>query len=312
MAALNGFNTTSDNDLVRTESINKFVIPPANFVRVYEAISWIAPAVGTAHKWPRWDAVAITGTHSESDELSSTSYPTSVESVNGAVVGTFAFASDQLAAASGMAPIEVQVANMVEEMRNRIDKDVLATFGGATNLSDNTGSNLSLDLWETALAAFMAQKPLGPRFAFVGSTNQIRDLRKAIRSSGNGGLIMGAGLEVFNGLPNRGYVGTWQGVEIYQGNTTQSDADNDAGGFVSCAEMGVWTGGADLASGGEYQVHSGVGVAMWALRGQYGISAEAEREAQRIGTKLVASAMYGAAITADHLVRGFISKKAAA
>jgi hypothetical protein len=311
MAAISGFNTTSNNDLVPTESINPYVIPAANFIRVYEAITWAAPARGTAHKWPRYDAVAVTGTHTEADSLSATSYPTSVESVNGAVVGTYAFASDQLAAASGMAPIETQIANMTEELRNRINRDILATFGGASNLTDNSGSNLSLDNWETALAAFYAQKPLGPRFAFVGSTNQIRDLRKAIRSSGNGGLIMGAGLEVFNGLPNRGYVGTWQGVEIYQGDTTEYDASNDAGGFVSCAEMGVWTGPEDYSQGGQYQVGCGLGLALWPLRGTYGISARAQELVENVGTKLVASAMYGAAITADHLVRGFVSKKAA-
>jgi hypothetical protein len=83
------------------------------------------------------------------------------------------------------------------------------------------------------------------------------------------------------------------------------------GGFVSCAEMGVWTGPEDYSQGGQYQVGCGLGLALWPLRGTYGISARAQELVENVGTKLVASAMYGAAITADHLVRGFVSKKAA-
>lgn len=312
MATIAGFNTTSANDLVPTEWINKFVIPPANHTRISEALAWIAPAMsGAAHKWPRWDAVAVTGTHTETDELTAQSYTTSVESVTGAVVGTYAFSSDQLQATSGQAPPEVQIFNMAEELRNRIDKDVLATFVSATNVSDNSGSNLSLDLWETALAAYMSQNPLGPRHAFIGSGNQIRDFRKAIRQAGGAALVMQAGLEVFNGKPNQGYIGTYQGIEIYQGNTTQADATNDAGGFTSCSAMGAWTGGTSLDGGGQYQVYSGLGVAMWRLR-NFGVNLETQRTPERVGLKLVASAMYGASVTADHLVRAFFSKKAAA
>lgn len=314
MAAINGFNTTTDNDLVRSETINPLIIPAANYMRVSQALAWVAPSNGTAHKWPRWDAPsAAPATHTETDEFSAANYGTSVESVNGDVVGTYAFSADKLQAVSANAPVAVQIANMAEELRNKIDLDILATLVGATNASDNTGSNLSLDLWETALAAFMGQKPLGPRFAFVGSVNQIRDLRKAIRQAGGAALVMQAGLAVFNGLPNRGYLGDYMGIEIYQGNTTQADGTNDAGGFVSCAEMGTWTVADSFDAGGQYQAFSGLGLAKYRLPGNgYEIQMEVEREAQRVGAKLVCSAMYGASITADHLVRSFISLKAAA
>lgn len=314
MAAQNGMNTTTMNDVVKTEAINPNLIPAANFLRVYEAIAWVAPvpAGGATYKWPRWDAVAVSGTHTESDELSATNFPTSVESVTGAVVGVHALATDQLLASSGMVTVEMQVGQMMEELRNRIDKDVLGALVGATNTSDNTGSNLSLDLFDTALAAFKAQKPNMPRIVFIGSTNQVRDLRKAIRASGNGGLIMGAGLSVFEGQKNAGYQGDWGGIEIYEGNTTQADADNDTGGFVAAAPMGSWFGAASLDQGGEYQRGSGLGIAMWPLGGVYGPRPEAIRVPERVGLRLVASAMYGAAVTADHLVRAFISKKAAA
>lgn len=311
MVALNGFNSTQNNDLVPTETINRYVIPVPNYTRVYEAISWICPATGTAHNWPRFDAPsAAPATHTESDELTAANYPTSAETVNGAIVATYAFASDQLAAKSALAPMETQIGIMAEELRNKIDLDVLATLVGASNASDNSGSNLSLDLWETALAAFMAQKVQGPRFAFVGSSNQIRDFRKAVRQAGGAALVSMAGLEVFNGLPNSGYIGSYMGIEIYQGNTTQYDGTNDAGGFVSVGAP-AWSFAESMDLGGQFQVGSGLGLAMWNLRGQYGISAQTMPTPERQGTKLVASAMYGASITADHLVRAFISKKAA-
>lgn len=314
MVALNGFNTSTDNDLVATETINQYVIPEPTYTRVYEAITWIVPAMpAAAYKWPRWDAPsAEPATHTESDEFSAANYGTSVESTSGAIVGTYAFASDQLQATSSAAPVAVQIDRMVEKMRDKIDLDVLALFVGATNVSDNSGSNLSLDLWETALAAFMAQKVQGPRFAFVGSSNQIRDFRKAVRAAGGAAMVSQAGLEVFNGLPNAGYIGTYMGIEIYQGNVTQADGTNDAGGFVSCASAGSWLGANTFDQGGQYQAGSGLGLAMWRLRGIFGISPEAMRTPERQGVKLVASAMYGASVTADHLVRGFFSKKAAA
>ena len=83
------------------------------------------------------------------------------------------------------------------------------------------------------------------------------------------------------------------------------------GGFVSVGPMGAWLGPPSLDQGGQYQPGSGLGLAMWRLRGVYGITAQTMPAIERQGNRLVASAMYGASITADHLVRGFISKKAA-
>jgi hypothetical protein len=197
-------------------------------------------------------------------------------------------------------------------MRNRIDKDVLALFGGASNVSDNTGANLSLDLWETALAAFKAQKPNMPRIAFVGSTNQIRDFRKAARAAGGGFITGNPAADLYGGMSRSGFQGIYAGVEIYEGNTTEADADNDAGGFVACSAPDEWAPVQGLENGGHYQRGSGLGVAFWALRGTYGVVAETMRVPERVGERLAVAAMYGATITADHLVRGFISKKAAA
>lgn len=314
MVAINGFNKTTNNDLVPSEVINQVIIPEATHARIYEMITWVAPVSGAADfVWPRWDAPsAEPTTHTESDTFSAANYGTSSASVTGTIVGTYAFLSDELQATGTNAGLELRVARMFEKMRDKIDLDVLALFVGATNASDNSGSNLSLTLWETALAAYMAQNPLGPRHAFVGSNNQIRDFRGAIRAAGGAALVQGSGMEVFNGLPVNGYVGNYMGIEIYEGNTTQYDGTNDAGGFCSCAPRESWLGPNSLDAGGQFQAGSGLGLAMWPLRGVYGISPQTDPAIDYQGVKLVASAMYGAKITAPHLVRTFISKKAAA
>lgn len=299
MATIAGINTTSVTETIPTESINPMLIPAPNFLRVYEQITWQVPVSGKKHVWPQWDTVAVTGTQTETDELTPTSMTTNKEEIAPGMVGLYAFRSDQTSLEGSSVTPEAQIAKMADETENRIDKDVLALFVVSPNQADNTGDNLDLDNFDAALAQFYAQKPTQQRIAFVGSVNQIRDLRKAIRQSGNGGLVMGAGLSVFNGLPLQGKVGEWQGVEIYQGNVTQADASNDNGGFCACAPLGS-SGPAGIMPG------SGLGLAVWE-----GLKAEVQREITRKGDKYVVSSMYGAAITADCNVLGFISKKAA-
>lgn len=299
MAALAGANTTTLPETIPTESINGLVLPPAHMIRVYQAIAWQCPATGGKHVFPQLVAAAVTGTQTESDEFTATDIETVAEEISPAMIGKRSFHSDQVDLEGSKLTPQRRAEAMAEEVENRIDKDVLGLFVGATG-SDNSGSNLSLDLFDTALAAFMAVKPNHQRICFVGSTNQIRDLRKAIRNSAGGALVMGAGLEVFNGLPNTGYQGSWQGVEIYRGNTTQADASNDAGGFVACPPLGT----ADAALG--VLPGSGLGLAVWR-----GLTLGAQYFPSRQGTDITVSAYLGAGITADNNVWSFFSKKAA-
>jgi hypothetical protein len=300
MAALAGANTTTLTETIPTEKIAGLVIPAANLIRVYEAITWQCPGTGAKLVWPQIVAAAVTGTQTEADEFTATNLEAQAEEVSPAMVGKRSFHSDQVDLEGSILTMQARVDAMADEVLNRVDKDVLGLFGGADNVSDNTGDNLDLDLFDAALAAFHAQKPTFPRIAFVGSTNQIRDLRKAIRQSAGGGMVMNAGSSVFNGLPVMGYCGEWQGVEIYQGNTTQADASNDAGGFVSCPPLGT-AGPTGILPG------SGLGLGVWR-----GLSVGAERIEARVGTDIVVSTYYGAGITAQNNVRGFISLKAAA
>lgn len=299
MAALAGANTTTLTETIPTESISTLVLPAANLIRVYEAITWQCPGKGGKMVFPQIVAAAVTGTQTESDEFTASDIETVKEEISPAMVGKRSFHSDQVDLEGSVLTMQARVNVMADEVENRIDKDVLGLFVGATG-SDNTGVNLSLDLFDTALAAFHAVKPSHPRIAFVGSTNQIRDLRKAIRNSAGGSLVMGAGMSVFNNLPVNGYVGDWQGVNIYQGNVTQADASNDAGGFVSCPPMGTSDAALGIMAG------SGMGLAIWR-----GLTIGAQRFDSRQGVDITVAAYLGAGITADNNIWSFISKKAA-
>lgn len=300
MVALAGINTTTVAETIPTEGKSPLIIPPPTLMRIYEALAWQAPATGGTFDFPRWDAVTVTGSQTEADEFTAHDYATSKATATPAMVGDRGFVADQVALEGSSVTTEDGVARIAEAVRDRLDKDVLALFVTATNASDNTGVNLDLDLFDAALAAFFAQKPTFRRIAFVGSTNQIRDLRKAIRQSGNGGLIVGSGNEVFNGMPLNGFCGMWQGVEIWQGNTTEADASNDAGGFCACAPLGT-SSPAGILPG------SGLGLAVWGS----GLFAEGVRVPSRRGYDATVSIYCGTARTAEHNARAFISKKAA-
>jgi hypothetical protein len=299
MAALAGANTTTLTETIPTESIAGLVLPAPNLIRVYQAFTWQCPGKGASLVWPQLVAAAVTGSQTEADEFTATDIETVKESVTPAMVGKRSFHSEQVDLEGSILTPQARVDAMAMEVENRIDKDVLGLFVGAAG-SDYSGFNLDLDKFDTALAAFHAVKPTHPRICFVGSTNQIRDLRKAIRNSAGGALLQGAGLSVFNGLPVQGYCGEWQGVEIFQGNTTQADATNDAGGFVSAPPLGTSNPALGILPG------AGLGVGVWR-----GLKIGAQPIEARVGVDMVVTTYYGAGITADNNVWSFFSKKAA-
>src|SRR5699024_2949245 len=124
----------------------------------------------------------------------------------------------------------------------------------------------------------------------VLSSNQIMHLRKSIRSSGNGGLLMGAGLDVFTGRVNSSYQGNWGNVEIWLGDQPDDGASDVAGMFV----------GADEPGG-----QSGLGLAVW-----WGPTPSIQPANTRVGYEFVVDTRYGVCVTADHMVHRIVTKKA--
>lgn len=298
MAALPGANTTTLAETIVDKTIADLVLPAPNLIRVYAAFTWQCPGKGASMIWPQIVAAAVTGTKTESDELTATNIETVGETVTPAMVGKRSFHSEEVDLQGSILTMQDRVNAMAEEVENRIDKDVLGLLVGAAG-SDYSGFNLDLDKFDAALAAFHAVKPNHQRICFVGSTNQIRDLRKAIRNSAGGSLIVGAGLSM-NGLPVQGYCGEWQGVEIYMGNTTQADATNDAGGFIAAPPLGTSSPTLGILPG------AGLGVAVWR-----GLVPKMMESVSRTGMDAAVTTYYGAGIVADNNVWSFFSKKAA-
>lgn len=298
MAALPGANTTTLEETIVDETVAGLVLPAPNLIRVYQAFTWQCPGKGASMIWPQIVAAAVTGTKTESDELTATNIETVGETVTPAMVGKRSFHSEEVDLQGSILTMQERVNAMAIEVENRIDKDVLGLLVGAAG-SDYSGFNLDLDKFDAALAAFHAAKPNHQRICFVGSTNQIRDLRKAIRNSAGGSLIAGAGLSM-NGLPVQGYCGEWQGVEIFQGNTTEADATNDAGGFIACPALGTSSPTLGILPG------AGLGVAVWR-----GLVPKMMESISRTGMDAAVTTYYGAGIVADNNVWSFFSKKAA-
>lgn len=301
MATIDGANTGTLANTIQSESISGLVLPAPNRIRVYQAFTWQCPGSGKKLVIPQFASSPITGTKTETDAFAATDLETVGEEVTPAMVGRYVFHSEELDLEGSILTMQARVDATVEELENRIDKDVLGMLVSAAG-SDFSGTNLSVTNFEIALAAFQNANPTHQRICFVGSTNQIRDLRRSIRESGGGNLIAGAGLAL-NGLPVSGYCGTWQGVEIYQGNVTQADATNDCGGFVAAPPL------AGMAPGASLGIMPGAGLiaAVWR-----GIKIGMKDEPVNTGTAAVVSSYYGVGISADNNVWSFISKKAAA
>lgn len=294
MAAIAGLNTTTAAELIHTEQIDPDIIAAPAIVRAYEGFTWVRDAskgyAGT-YRFNTLDDAVVTGTKTETDELTATNFGISKAEVTAAVVGRRHFISDEGSQDVIAEAMSLAANDMADKVRNRVDKDVLSLASGATNTSDFTGAEMNTDNFATARAAFDAQNPSLARTVLVCGPGQIAHLRKAIRNAGNGGLIMGAGLDVFSGRINAAYQGEWEGVEIWRGNVPDANASDASAMFVGCD-----------APGGK----SGLGLAVW-----WGVRPEAERIAARAGVDVVVTSRYGCVITAQYLVREVITKKAA-
>ena len=296
MAAQAGINETTANDLVPASGIVQFIIPPPLATPIYEALAMqidCSRLGSNVADIPGWDTLPATETTAETDEVASVNYSTSKKSATGIMVSTRSLISDQVMQDSGLMTSD-QADLMAINVRNTIDVTCLALFTTASNQSDNTGVNLTVALWQAALAAFRAQKIQG-QAAFVGSHNQIRDLLSSLSTTVGGQQLGDAASAIFNSSAVDGYRGPYQGVHIFEtGNITQADALNDHGGFVC------------LVPGGNGPLMSGLALPVWR-----GIAVRGRDIPERHGYDATASARVGFSRSTERFVRGFISKKAA-
>lgn len=300
MATQNGMNTTTLSETINPSAVAGFVIPTPAASPLYPVLCMQFDCTNlkaTSLVVPRWDAQPATEEQVESDEYTAVNYSTSKVTFTGVDPGTRALITDQVVQDSGALTQSDMVGQMITNLRNTLDLMGLEVFKTATNMSDNTGVNLSLNLWQTALFAFRAQKPIG-EIGFVGSNAQIRDLLKDMVVGVGAQQIAGAGSALFNSMKVDGYHAPYNGVHIFESaNVAQADASNDVGGFL----------GLMMDAGGGPPAMSGIGLAIW-------------QDITATGVYVPHRKAYDATITcrvdfkevAPFLLRGFISKRAAA
>jgi hypothetical protein len=292
MAALQGVTPTTVTETVPSEGINGLMIPPAEAPDVWEACCHVVPnATGAVYRWVREVGQALTGSKTVNDEFADSDFETLGAEATPATVGDFHLYADEVAVSgSRMSPLSA-LASIDRRLRKRIQKDAFALFSGASNHSNFTGAAFTVEKFIDANMTFAAQNPTNLRTVFVGSSGQLTQIVKNMVNLAGGGLVMSTGTEVFTAPKVRGYLGAFNGAEIYRSEVPAADASNDVGGFISCAEIGQ-------VIDGEWQPGCGIGVAFWWVP-----RAARQRVEERTGEKLVVSARYGVAITAPHNVR---------
>lgn len=292
MAALSGVTPTTVTETVPSEGINQLIIPPAEHPDVWEAVCHVVPmATGAVYRWVREVGAALTGSKTVNDEFTAHDLETLGAEATPATVGDYHLFSDEVMVSGSNFTPEMALASIDRRLRKRIQKDAFALFSSATNHSNFTDLAFTVERFVTANMAFAAQNPTNVRTAFVGSAGQLTQIVKNMVNIVGGALVMQSGAELFGAQKVRGYLGSFNGAEIYRSEVPAADASNDVGAFISCPDFGT-------TIDGQWQPGSGIGVAFWWMN-----KPERQREAERTGEKLVVSARYGVAITAPHNIR---------
>lgn len=299
MAVQAGINSTQINDTIAASGISRFIVPTPAAAPLFEALCMQHDCTNLDSNTmdiPSWNAYQATEETTEGDEVASVNYPTSKKSITGVMYSTRALITDQAVQDSTLLASDM-VNQLAMNISNTLDIEALGLFVSATNASDNSGVNLTVPLWQVALAAFKAQKPGIGEVVFVGSNNQIRDLLKDFTTVVGGQQLGNAAQSVFSAMVVDGYRGAYNGVHIFESaNVSEFDASNDAGGFTLVRTAGP----------GSPPAMSGLSMGVWRPLMAAGLYTP-----HRHGLDTTVSARCGFQRTAEHLVRAFISKKAA-
>ena len=291
MATL-GFNLTTAAKAIHSEQINPDVIKAPAIVRCYEGVAWQADASegkASVYRFLSFGAATISGTQTETEAISATDFSLNHGEATAGVVGRRHFVSKQ-GLQDAIIGQDAIYNDLAEKVRNRVNKDVCALASSAATELDKTGEECTLDNLEAAYAGFLALNPNLQRHLFLASNAQIAHIRKSIRTSGNGGLIHSAGLDVFTGRVNSAYQGNWGSIEVWRGDMPDDGVSDVAGLFTAANEPGG---------------QSGLGLAVW-----WGPTPDIEPKATQVGAEFVVTARYGVAITAAHLAHRLVTKKA--
>lgn len=246
MAALDGFDKTSQNDLIEGVQIDAIIGEMHKQPAVFQDICWINPKV-TKEVWRigRNDLITVNNTLAEADEAAYTSFTTSATNITPAVYPVRSFISGELMADSAIDAVQKGVADHGSVIHTAIDANVLANISSAATTSDHTGTSLDKAKFEAALVAFKKQKPHAGTVIFVGGYKQIADILAAYgNSSGSVYGVPGVASGAVGAPQNGGYFrGTVAGVELYEAAVPASGGADVSGAFMiknRTLALGFW------------------------------------------------------------------------
>ena len=247
MATVNGFNKTSQNDLLNTGVDLAPILGRPRQQRIFNAIALINPAV-QAPTWriPRRDLIAVNTALTESDEASYTSFTTDATSITPSVypVRAFLTAEFEQDADATVAAMQSSIDAALETLLDAMDANVLGQISNATNTTDHNGVALDKAKFEAAHLAFKGQNGDPGSHIFVGSYKQVADILGAYANAGGAvyaapGVVSGA----VASDPASFYRGTVGGVGLFEGKVPASGGSDVSGAFMIGSmglALGVW------------------------------------------------------------------------
>lgn len=228
MAAVDGFNKTSQNDIVKAGVDLGAIILAMNAVpRVYQYVAM----TNMDMQEPTWrivlnDLITVNATLAEADVADYTSFTTSSTTITPAMYPVRSFISEELIQDAIIDAVSQGLANHVEAISNAVDANVLGNITSATSTSNHTGVALDKDKFEAALLAFKKQKPNDGEVAFVGAYKPVADVIGAYGNAG-GAVYAAPGVvdAAVGGNPMSPFRGVVAGVKLFEGNVPSGGGD---------------------------------------------------------------------------------------
>lgn len=247
MVALDGFNKTSQNDLVEGVQIDAVILEMNAQPVVYPDIAWTnMKVVKPTWRIARNDLISVNATLAESDEAALTSFTTSGVDITPSVYPVVSHVSFEIGQDASIDILQKSIADHGMVIRNAIDANVLGNISNATNTSDHTGVALTKVLFEAAQLAFRKQKPNAGQIIFVGGYKQIADIIGAYgNSAGSVYAVPGVASDAVGATQDSAqyYRGNVAGVALYEAAVPASGGADVSGCFMvkqRTLALGFW------------------------------------------------------------------------
>lgn len=247
MATVNGFNKTSQNDLLNTGVDLAPILGRPRQPRIFNLIAMINPAVkAPTWKIPRRDLITVSTALAESDEADYTTFTTDSTSITPSVYPVRAFLTAEFEQDADITvdAMRSSIDASLETILDAMDTNVLAQISNATNTTDHNGVALDKAKFEAAHLAFKAQNGDQGAHIFVGGYRQIANI---IAAYGNAGGAVYAAPGVVSGAvasdPSSFYRGTVGGIGLFEGKVPASGGSDVSGAFMireMALALGIW------------------------------------------------------------------------